>query len=342
RALLFEADGNLLEACDGGVYRLANPDNSTSRIWSSVNGNLGTVEFHSVAYDPVSNVVFGGAQDNGTIAQTAAGSLSGNWFLGGDGGFVAVDADQSAHPGTSIRYSSSALPFSGFNRRTVDANNVAASPVLIPLKIVSGDGKGKDLFHYDPNIWDYQTFTLNAIDPRRMLIGTKNLYESLDQGDSLNNLGSVGTAWVGGKDNAGSAWGQPMVYGGKLNGIANPDLIYVGTGSQILHRVHLGEAFSTLTAYPGSTVIDIAADPQNYRQLYVVNDQSRIWASPDEGASWTELTANLGSLTPPTVGQAIEIYSAPSARDSVLIAGGLTGVFEMPNPGKPGAKWLRL
>src|SRR5262249_36789991 len=71
RAMVFEAKGNLLEACDGGIFRLASPNNSSSRIWTSVSGNLGTVEFHSVAYDPVSNVVFGGTQDNGTIAQTA-------------------------------------------------------------------------------------------------------------------------------------------------------------------------------------------------------------------------------------------------------------------------------
>jgi hypothetical protein len=334
RAIVFEASGNLLQACDGGVFRLVTPDNPTSRIWTSVNGNLGTAEFHSIAYDPVSHVIFGGTQDNGTIAQTAPGSSSGGWFAGGDGGFVAVDANQTAHPGTSIRYSS-AQNFSGFNRRSVDANNVAGSPVNIALKIVSGDGTGKHLFHFDPNIGFYQTFTLNTIDPRRMLIGTKNLYESFDQGDSLNDLGSVG-------DTVGTAWGESLVYGGRLNGVVDPDMIYVGASAHILHRVQMGDPLSTLTAYPGSKVISFAVDPQNYRQLYVMDDQTRIWASSDEGTSWTELTRNLPRLTPPTVGQAIEIYSTPSAPDAVLMAGGLTGVFEMPNPSSPGAKWSVL
>jgi hypothetical protein len=73
-----------------------------------------------------------------------------------------------------------------------------------------------------------------------------------------------------------------------------------------------------------------------------MDDQTRVWASSDEGTSWAELTANLPRLTTPTVGQAIAIYSTPSAPNAVLMAGGLTGVFEMPNPSKPGARWSML
>ena len=66
---------------------------------------------------------------------------------------------------------------------------------------------------------------LNNIDPSRMLIGTANIYESLDKGDTLTDLVPVSTthAFIGdGFSN------NPMDYGGRLNGVADPDVFYVG------------------------------------------------------------------------------------------------------------------
>jgi hypothetical protein len=348
RAMVFDANGNLLQSNDGGIYRLVNPDTPATRQWGSVNGDIRTVEFHSVAYDPVSNVVFGGTQDNGTITQTAPGSLSGFEFSGADGGVVAVDGDQTAHPGTSIRYTSQ-QDFAGFARTAVDANNVAGHPNDIRLKIVAGDGQGKKLLDYDPNIDVYQPFALNAIDPTRMLVTTHNIYESFDQGDSLNDLGSFGVAI--GAPSPFIQYGRSLAYGGRLNGVANADVFYAGAASpdvftgtgQIFHRVHAGDPVTALSAYPGGTVIGLAIDPQNYRRVYVVDQQNRVWASFDEGASWTELTANLHSLTIDTLGRSIEIYSASSSPDDdVLMVGNMGGVFAMSHPGTPGATWTVL
>jgi hypothetical protein len=82
-------------------------------------------------------------------------------------------------------------------------------------------------------------------------------------------------------------------------------------------------------------------DPQNYRKIYVLDNQSRVWASFDEGASWINLTANLPSLTGSV--RTIELFS-PNAgvRNTVLIAGGLGGVFQMRRPGAGGASWTQL
>jgi hypothetical protein len=52
-----------------------------------------------------------------------------------------------------------------------------------------------------------------------------------------------------------------MAYGGRRNGVAYADVVYVGAGSnpvalipgsgaRILHRVHLGDPLTPLTAYP--------------------------------------------------------------------------------------------
>jgi hypothetical protein len=347
RAMAFDANGNILQANDGGLYRLVDPNNPATRHWVSVNGDIRTTEFHSVAYDPVSHVVFGGAQDNGSITQVAPGGLAGLQFTSGDGGVVAVDADQAAHPGTSIRYSSY-QSLGGFARTTVDANNVAGHPNAIRLKIVAGPGQGKKLLDYDPNIGFFQPFVLNAVDPTRMLITTQNIYESFDQGDSLNDLGSFGVT-IGAPGFID--YGENLAYGGRLNGVANPDVFYAGAASpgiytgtgEIYHRAHAGDPVTALTAYPGGTVISLAIDPQDYRRVYVVDEQNRVWASFNEGAAWTELTANLHSLTIDPLGRTIEVYSAsPSPADDVLMVGNLGGVFAMAHPGTPGATWSVL
>src|SRR5262249_51192762 len=152
----------------------------------------------------------------------------------------------------------------------------------------------------DPNIQFYNPYVLNAINPSRMLIGTQNIYESMNRGDSLNNLGSTGQL-VGG----GFSFGQPLAYGGRLNGVANPDVFYVGSGATIVHRV--SGAIVTLSAYPGTTVHTIVMNPQNYRQVFVADSLNRVWGSFDEGASWIELTANLPSLTSQV--DTIEVFS---------------------------------
>ena len=350
RAMVFDANGNILQGNDGGLYRLVDPKVSATRHWVSVNGNLRVTEFHSVAYDPVSNIILGGSQDNGNSEQTTPGGLTWNGFqTGGDGGDVAVDSDQARHPGTSIRYSSYDS-FANFNRRIVDASNVAGTAVHVGLKIVAGDGKGKELREFDPNIRFYQPFVLNTVDPRRMLIGTQNLYESMDQGDTLTDLGFTG-AYIGGNEFFGASWGLSMAYGGRLNGVAYPDVFYVssganpdlsGSGTHLLHRVHLGDSITTLTAYPGN-VAEVAVDPQDYRRVYTTDGNNRVWASFDEGVTWRELTSNLHDLTNDAHGRTIEIYStSPSSSEDVLLVGNLGGVFAMFHPDQPGATWTRL
>jgi hypothetical protein len=335
RAMVLDANGNLLHADDGGIYRLLNPDHAAGvRRWVAVTGDLRAVELHSVAYDPLSRIVFGGAQDDGTAIQLAPGELTWEQLLGGDGGNVAVDSDQTAHPGTTLRYTSSQF-FGNFNRSTWDASNTFLGFTLVPLRITSGPGTGLTLFEFDPNIQFYQPYALNAIDPSRMLIGTANIYESLDRGDSLANLGFTGF-FIG--DNLGAS---PLAYGGRLNGEANPDVFYVGAGPNILHRVNSGDPITTLSAYPGARVRALVIDPQHYRTIYVVDFLNRVWASFDEGASWIDLTANLASLSSDI--RAIEVVSLEATPDDpVLLVGGLGGAFQMPNPGAPDASWSVL
>jgi hypothetical protein len=116
RNMVFDANGNLLECDDGGIYRLNNPDNFLGLFssWSSVNGNIRPTEFYSVAYDPINHVIIGGAQDNGSPAQSGSGNFAWGWgsaVSGGDGGIAQV---------------------------TTETASTVNGPTTIPVSVVSG------------------------------------------------------------------------------------------------------------------------------------------------------------------------------------------------------------
>ena len=198
RAMFFDADGNVLQANDGGIFKLVSPngtspaDKSGDRKWFSLNGDLRNLESHNAVYDPISKVFSCGAQDNGINTQRATGDKIWVQDTSGDGGRVEIDSDQKAHPGQSIRYDS-AQNFGNFTRRTYDAANKEVTRALVGLLINAGPGQGQVLTKFDKVLF-LQPFILNQIDPKRMLIGTDYLYESMDRGDTLTNFGSVGPA----------------------------------------------------------------------------------------------------------------------------------------------------
>jgi hypothetical protein len=378
RAMLFDADGNILHSCDGGIFKLNAPNGTTpadktgTRRWSSLNGDLRTLESHNAAYDPVSRIFVCGAQDNGANLGIVPANPVWLQYLSGDGGRVDVDFDQTTHPGISIRYGS-AQNFGNFSRRSFDANNVPLDNLTFcKLMIDAGDGAGQILTDFDKVLF-LQPFVLNQVDPKRMLIGTEFIYESMDRGDTLTNLGLAGVpsarllramgaarlAKTNAQDNAhverdgddtpfgpedgaigdGSNSGSAaMAYGGRFQGNTFPDVFYVGAGNTISHRVILGGPITVLNAYPGGLVRVLVMDPGNYKRVFVLDTTGKVFMTSDEGASWTAITSNLGSLT--TDVRTIEIFDPDQTfQNAVLFAGGLGGVWKMANPA-PSSTWV--
>ena len=324
--MTFDANGDLLQASDGGIYRLVKP-NEQSRHWVSALGNIRPTEFHSVAYDLLSRRIIGGTQDNGTPVQAAPGKdFRWSELTQGDGGVVAVDADQIAHPGTSLRYSSY-YELQEFIRTTWNAANGLQHQQLVGLNVATGTCAGRKLTQCDTTVQFYNPFVLGTPDPSRMLLATNRLYESLDRGDTLDDLtGDTGAAITG------------LVYGGRITEFFHPDVIYAGDGAAILHRVKRGGTIMTLK-YPGSTVRGIAVSPLDYRQVAVLDDRNRVWLSTNEGVSWTDMTGNLPTLTKQVRSILFFTYDGTLAR-SRLIAGGF-GIFQLAQPGS-GLPWITL
>ncbi|MHB1425709.1 MAG: hypothetical protein ACYC3I_21280 [Gemmataceae bacterium] len=93
-AAVFDANDNLLDGSDGGVFRLTVGPTPTAaeyqtQTWSDLTGNLQITQFYGIAVDPTNGAVYGGSQDNGVEKYT--GALGWDVIEWGDGGIIRVD-----------------------------------------------------------------------------------------------------------------------------------------------------------------------------------------------------------------------------------------------------------
>ena len=343
RDLAMDAAGKLIEVDDGGIYRRTSPLDNTGD-WFSLNNNLQVTEFHDVAYDTTSNIVFGGAQDVGSPQQNATDDST--WAgvqvfdlvvdqglidpirLNADGGDVAVD-DSSAY--ISYRYSS--IQGAGFIRRQIfSSNNVFREQTFLTLP--------------DDFVPSFVTpIEVNVVDGSRLIIvGENGIYESLDRGDTFELVTGIDNTQQSLDTNA-------VAYGGFRAGFENVGVIYVGFGSDIVIRTvegveRIGDDGTgeidpenvelTRADFPGGQVKDLVLDPDDWRTAYVTGSNG-IWVTRDAGVSWTDMTGNMtASFVKPV--QYIE-HTTSGGSDQVVV-GTNRGVFSM-NVDEPGI-WTPL
>lgn len=310
RDMAFAANGNLIEVDDGGIYRRTNPQ-ANNGDWFSMNGDIQTTEFHSVAWDAVSDIVIGGTQDNGVPEQSLPSNSRWRSVRNADGGNVAVD--DFSTPGFSNRYSS-VQNLGTFRRRVYDAANVFQSQVTPGLTVLGG---GAALVACPPGTGAcYPPIKLNTADATgmRLIIGASNsVYESLDQGQNIREIGP------GISVNRSS--GDPIAYGAT----DNLNILYVGSGSQVFVRTAANPApLTALPTYPGTqNVSGIAIDPNDSQTAFVV-DAGSVRQTPDTGAGWNDITGNLPTLSP---GNLLSIAYSTSPPNGAVIVGADASVF---------------
>ena len=307
REMTFDAAGNLIEVDDGGIYRRTGP-RSNSGDWFSLAGTLGVVEFHDVAYDSNSNVLIGGTQDNGTHFQMTDGGTLWDFLSGGDGGDVAVDNVTLASTNFSIRYSSF-QNLGSFRRSIWDSNNNFVSQTFPTLTVTSGS----------TFVPQFKTpFELSAVDPQRILfIGTNGIYESLNQGSTITQVG--GTHTPGFLQDA-------VAYGGFREGVSNPAVFYVGVGDDVRIRTASGGAVSNVDPDPGSSadIRDVIMDPDDWMTAFTI-DNNQVFRTTNAGTSWSDITGNLMSIAGAAL-QTVEFVSGPVG---ALVVRANLGVFAM-------------
>ena len=362
RHLAFDAAGRLIDADDGGVYRLSLPFDAGSRAWSSVNGDLVNSEVLSLAYDELNNVIMVGNQDTGSSQQT--GQPADPVDLDGDGlpddfatravwqqiiqadgqGQLAVPVDA-----THVLRFSMSNNFAFFRANLFDNTGAMVSGGTVGLRNAPGAAVRSGLEPADTAIANSGGFftipyVVNAVDSSRMLIGLYSLYESSDRLDTISArfssaLGAgVNTNFLPADGTGYTA----LAYGGKKGGVDKPDIIYAARGSKLFVRVDgaAANAFTDISIAGSGPIVSIAMDPNDWETVYAT-DGTTIWRStthgtpPGDASAWTVVSQKLDAPG----GQIRTLEVVRNGADSVLLAGTSANVYRAINPA-PNVAWV--
>lgn len=310
RGMVFDANGDLIEVDDGGIYKRVAPRTATG-AWLSLNGDLAVTEYHGISYDSLSDRVFGGTQDVGTVRQVD-GTRVFTSVSTGDGGDTAIDNVSSTT--TSTRYTSF-QNLGALRRQVFNAAGVAQSQAFPALSPLGGAPAVQPQF--------YTPISVNAINGLRLVIlATNGVYESSDQGATVNRVATQrGNAFVG----------DPLVYGVP----GNAEFLYFGSSTGLFLRTVAGNA-PTLRSSLTSNVIDVAADPTAPTRLFAMTTTT-VHLSTDSAANFSNISGNLASLSP---GQLRTMAFVPRAGGNLLVVGTDRGTFAAAAPDY--IAWARL
>ncbi len=309
-AFAFDANGNLLDGDDGGIFRL---DTSTSSIlWSDLNGNLSTIQFNSISIDPTTGNVIGGSQDNGTDLYNQA---AGTWTAtdGGDGG-------QTVFATSSLVYHVGpvgSLGASGFFEVSNDGGN-------------TWTGATTGLNAQDPMNF-YPTFSVDPTNPDRVLFGSNQIYQTTNAASSWTALTSTG----------GGGW-NPNGYAVDAIGLASDSkTIYAATGGEFTPSSRIfvssdgGTTWTERDLPSGSgRVNQIIVDPNNAQTAYAVISTfggGHVFETTNGGQTWTDISGNLPNMPTWSIQR--------DAANNILYVGNDEGVFSSADAGKT---WNRL
>jgi hypothetical protein len=334
----------LLEGDNVGISQLPNAP-TANKTWSSLAGNLRATELVDADYNTSSNLVFGAPTDQNIQVQTATGNPSWKFAAFGPGASVAYSI-----PGT-IQYAM------GPNFFLLTHNGAAMNLEAAVGGAVPFDG----LENTSPGLSDrnYTTGATEVVEPGLLLeanrftansfmVGRRALYTSADQGNTISM--PIGPTGLAGEKSPTERFMGQGVFGGKQNGTTFASIFWAGTelghlyvrdSSNVIHDV---TAKLNATLHQNGTAISsIVVDPDDYTRAWVLQN-GHIAYTTNGGTSWTEITGNLGVLSPRIDTLAfVDPTPTGTAGDGTLVAGGQGGVFRYLSPvlagGNPANTW---
>jgi hypothetical protein len=358
-ALAFDAAGaTIFTGNDGGVWKKA-ASNTSSSAWTNLNtAPLNSLQFQSVAVHPLDrNLMIGGTQDNGTEYQQTS---TGNWrnAEGGDGGYALID--QSATDTTNVTMYHTFYNISG-DQIAFDRTNLTSClaskdswewrGVGYIDSSLSCDGTkfgATNGINANDNVLFYAPMALGPGSPNTLYFGTDRLYRSIDRGDTMAVVSQpplVSTPC----DPSGlpcpistiAIW--PQGDNIRLIGLQNGQVWATSTGSSTLVNITSGSfptnPTGTTNKYVGRAIID----PNNKNVAYV----SFAFYAPAGQGIWkiTNLAAASGAspATPIWTPAANGIPSVPintlavdPVNSNIIYAGTDIGVY---SSNDSGANW---
>jgi len=361
RDLTLDPSGQLLfMASDGGVFVRTNPRDA-SGLWSSLAGDLMSVEFRSIALDPLSHAIVGGTQDNGTPTelQSSTGTpVPWTQIEFADGVAVAAVNGHTTDPGSgkpvSYRYTS----FQGSNdfelhtfddtgakistQFLIDPNSATNSKLVVSTTPVVKHLNDVENFDWLSAIGVNRQFNPLASpqpNPQKWLLiagHNQGVWESRDLGQTIALI-------AGSPTNA-----RDFSYGHASNVEALWVTAENGGQTTLYSRLAAGDPLAPETSWStfgngAAAVVMSAGDPE----IVYATAESRVY-KVTHGGSVVDVTGDLALLSNGPFqgpGRLRSIVYVPSATngDRVIVAasdGGVPGVFMMAvdNPGV----WTRL
>jgi photosystem II stability/assembly factor-like uncharacterized protein len=324
----YNGDSNrqMFLASDGGVHRTNNaraavgktldavcgyttPDMMT---WASLNNGYQVTQFYHGAVYPDGQTFFGGTQDNGTLRGTNGDGQNWHSIRGGDGGYVAVNKND-----TQIIYAENT------GKSLQRSLNGGAAWANIYTSITESAG-------------NYQFIHPFAMDPTnsdRLWYGGASAYRSDDKGTNWVRVSTSFAARI-------ASWGIAP---------SDPNRVYVGVqhiGTTTSGRIFTHAAATTLTgqaiwasAQPRQGYVSsVAVDPSNPQVAYATYSTynfglhvGHVFKTTDGGATWTRIDPTLPDMP------VHSIVVHPTAPNTLFIGTDL-GVFVTTDGG---ASWMR-
>ncbi len=338
--LAFFSDPNkMLSSNDGGIF-YTNDNTVPTMLWTSLNNGYMNTMFYSCAIDHASesNIVIGGAQDNGSWF-TNSTNLTTPWVTprGGDGSFCAI-ADNSKAYYFSIQDGKI------MKGRLDNLGNVDSFARIDPI-----GGRGYlfvNPFILDPNNNDIM-----------YMAGGKFLWRNNDLSGIpyASNWDSISTNWFRFPDST-------FTFGATITAIAvsktPANRVYIGTSNRRVFRLDSANVVThkpkdiTSTLFPtaggnaSANVSCIAVDPTNADHILVAYSNYGVYSmfySADGGTTFHKAAGNLEDKNNGTGdGPSIRWVSIiPVSGGSVYLAGTSVGLFATTQLNDTATVWVQ-
>ncbi len=276
--LKYSPSGSKLYALtDGGLF----VSGDEGLKWSSLNNDLGTLQFVGADAAPDMSYVIGGCQDNGNN-RAEAGQRVFQETDGGDGGRTFVVQNDptivySTYYGASLKRS----------------NNAGREESWVSIvRPADGSALGNEGTPF------YMQYDVSESDGAYMaVVGIRNVYYSTDGGFTLARI-------------------TPTSIGPKAVHVTagDPSYLYVGTaGGYVYTTPDGGETWVKSTTRVGSSdfgqniFANFVSDPANHLKAWTVTagfGGQKFWRTEDGGLNWTAPATNLPNLSMQTIARA--------------------------------------
>ncbi len=295
-ALLFNPANplELFAASDGGMFR----SRDGGKSFAEMTGGMVTVQFHSGAPHPHSDMVIGGTIDNGTLR-----TLDGDrWtdVTGGDGGYTAIDPDEPRLVYGEIYYLHF-LKSTDFGRTFYRAMN--------------GIPRAQDFGTSDPVAF-IAPFEMAPGAPKTLYAGTNRVYKTTNGAESWTAI-------------SGSIAGENAFLTAIGLAASDADVIYAGSSrGRIMTTTNGGRDWQRIDdGLPGFYVTDFAVHPADARDVIATFSgfgSGHAWRSTDGGVRWTDISGEANAALPDI--PANTVFRHPE-RDREIYVGTDVGIF---------------